>query len=190
MEDQRPSPRVADGGFDPPSLRHSWTSPMRHDIDRLATLKRLMILESSAEAAFDDIATSLAAGLEVPITIVNLLDANRDWFKACVGLPVSESPASTSFCQIMFDSSDSVIVVPDTTLDPRFAEHPFVQGSPHLRFYAASRLLVDGQTVGTICAYDFKPRELSAQQIENMQALAKAATELLIERLNNPPRAE
>lgn len=159
---------------------------MRNDVDRLATLRRLMILDSSAERAYDDIASSLAAGLDVPITAVNLLDANRDWFKARVGLPVPESPASNSFCQAMFDSTEPVIIASDTELDPRFADNPFVKGEPHIRFYAASRLIVDGQTVGTICAYDVKPRQLSAQQIENMQALARAATTMLVERLNRP----
>lgn len=156
---------------------------MRNDADRLATLRSLLILESTPEQAYDDIARALAAGLDVPITMVNLLDENRDWFKACIGLPVSESPATGSFCQVMFDSTEQTIVVPDTTIDPRFADNPFVRGDPNVRFYAASRLVVDGHTVGTICAYDFKPRQLSAEQIDTMHALAEAATKMLVARL-------
>lgn len=159
---------------------------MRHDPKRLETLRRLLILESSPEQAYDDVTAALAAGLAVPITMVNFLDDDRDWFKSCIGLPISESPASGSFCQVMFDSADRTIVVPDTTLDPRFAGNSFVKGEPHIRFYAAARLVVDGQTVGTICAYDFKPRRLSAAQIDTMQVLAEAATAMLVARMPRP----
>jgi GAF domain-containing protein len=160
---------------------------MRQNPDRLATLRRLMILDSSPEQAFDDIANVLAMGLDVPITMVNLLDEGRDWFKARVGLTASESPLATSFCQVMFRLPEPVIVVPDTTLDPRFSNNPFVSGEPRIRFYAASRLTIAGEIMGTICAYDFKPRQLTAQQIEQMQVLAQAATALLEKRLMNPP---
>jgi GAF domain-containing protein len=161
---------------------------MRQNPDRLAILRRLMILDSSPERAFDDIANVLAAGLAVPITMVNLLDEGRDWFKARVGFVDCESPSALSFCQVMFRLPESVIVVPDTTLDPRFSNHPFVTGEPRIRFYAASRLTIAGEIVGTICAYDFKPRELTEQQVDQMQVLARAATALLEERLMNPPR--
>jgi GAF domain-containing protein len=160
---------------------------MRHNPDRLATLRRLMILDSSPEQAFDDIANVLAAGLEVPITMVNLLDESRDWFKARVGFAGCESPSATSFCQVMFRLPDAVVVVPDTTLDPRFSSNPFVTGEPHIRFYAAARLTIAGEIMGTICAYDFKPRELTTPQIDQMKVLAQAATTLLEQRLMNPP---
>ena len=160
---------------------------MRHDPDRLATLKRLVILDSSPERAYDDIASVLASGLDVPVTMVNLLDESRDWFKARVGVSVCETPAIGSFCQVMVQLPEAVIVVPDTTQDSRFSSNPFVTGEPHVRFYAAARLTVAGQIVGTICAYDFKPRQLTEQQIEQMRVLAEAATTLLEQRLTNPP---
>jgi GAF domain-containing protein len=139
-------------------------------------------LDSSKERAYDDITRLLATTFDVPITMVNLLDDERDWFKSCVGLQQTESPAATSLCEAFFNTSSDLIVVEDTTLDPRFSAHPFVVGEPFIRFYAAARLVVHGQTIGTLCAYDLKPRTMSAGQLDQLQALARAATELLTKR--------
>lgn len=155
---------------------------MRMDPDRLAELRRLLILDSSGERAYDDIARLLAVGLEVPITIVNLLDENRDWFKACVGLAQKESPASTSFCEVLLTTTEEVVVVSDTLNDERFADHPLVVGPPHIRFYAAARLVARGQTVGSLCAYDVVPRQISAEQMDQLRTLAGAAMDLLMAR--------
>ncbi len=155
-----------------------YTFWVRKDPARLAELRRLLLLDSSAERAYDDLARLLATSLDVPITMVNLLDAERDWFKSAVGLPTRESPAATSFCEAFFDTADAVIVVPDTTRDARFMANPLVTGAPFVRFYAAARLAVEGYTVGTLCAYDVRPREIAAEQVERLQALACAVVEL------------
>ncbi len=165
-----------------PARRFPYTLPMRNDPKRLAELRRLLILDSSAERAYDDITRALATTLEVPIAIVNLLDEDRDWFKSCVGLAQTQSPAATSFCEAFFASPDDLIVVDDTLADPRFAAHPLVAGPPHVRFYAAARLAIAGQTVGTLCAYDLEPRQISAAQVEQLRALTVAAIELLAQR--------
>ena len=150
----------------------------RHDPGRLAELRRLMILDSSPERDFDAIAAAVAASLAVPIAIVNILDARRDWFKACVGLLQRESPAATSFCEAFFDSAEETIIAEDTTRDPRFQDHPLVVGQPHIRFYAATRLVVEGHVVGTLCAYDVRPRKITAGQVEELRSLAGSAVEL------------
>ena len=139
---------------------------MRQDPSRLAELRRHLILDSSRERAYDDLTRLLATSLEVPIAMVNLLDSERDWFKSCIGLPVSESPASTSFCETIFSTSQDVIVVEDTLQDPRFATHPLVVNAPFVRFYAAARLTSGGHTLGTLCAYDTRPRQIAAGQIQ------------------------
>ena len=147
---------------------------MRNDPSRLAVLRRQLLLDSSAERAFDDITRLLADSLDVPIAIVNLLDADRDWFKSCVGLPLQESATATSFCEVFFHKTDDVIVVEDTLGDARFAAHPMVVGAPFVRFYSAARLTVDEQTIGTLCAYDLKPRRVATEQISQLQTLANA----------------
>ena len=75
-----------------------------------------------------------------------------------------------------------MIVVEDTLLDARFAAHPLVSGRPFVRFYAAARLIVNDQTIGTLCAYDIQPRTLTPDQLENLQSLASAAVELIAQR--------
>lgn len=103
----------------------------------------------------------------MPIAIVNVLDEDQDWFKA-------SSPVATSFCETFFPSRESIIVVEDTPLDPRFSDHPLVVGPPHIRFYAAARLSVDENTNGTLCAYDVQPRVLSTRQWDNLRTPAEA----------------
>ena len=156
---------------------------MRLDPARLETLRRLLIVDSSPERAYDDIAAQLASTFDVPITMISLLDSERDWFKARVGFPAQESPASTSFCESFFNTHDDLIVVDDTTTDARFASHPLVVGDPKVRFYAAARLTVDDETVGTLCAYGMQPKHLDREKLDELRSLANAAMELLRRRL-------
>ncbi len=155
---------------------------MRLDENRLAELRRALILDTAPERAFDDISRMLATTLEVPITMVNMLDAKRDWFKSGVGVGHTESPAITSFCEIFFTSQADLIVAEDTQLDARFNCHPLVAGPPFIRFYVAARLSVRGHTLGTLCAYDLRPRTLTVEQLGNLQAMASAAIELIRQR--------
>lgn len=159
---------------------------MRKNAPRLAELRRHLILDSSPERAYDDLTRLLASGLEVPIAILNMLDDERDWFKSCVGLPLTESPASSSFCEAFFRTTADLIVVEDTLLDPQFSSHPMVTGAPFVRFYAAARLSSRGLTLGTLCAYDLRPRKITAQQIQHLQFLSTAAIELIEQRAHQP----
>lgn len=156
----------------------------RSNADRLAELRRLVILDTQPERDFDRVTRLLADVLQVPIAMVNLLDENRDWFKSCVGLTLTESPAQTSFCAAFFNTADDVIVVEDTSKEARLASHPLVAGPPFIRFYAGARLRVRGQTVGTLCAYDIRPRSVNAEQVRGLQVLGSAVIELLIHRGN------
>ena len=155
---------------------------MRSDPLRLAELRRAMILDSGPERAYDEITRLLATSLAVPFTMVNMLDGTRDWFKSCVGIQQTESPAVTSLCEAFFSTTHDLVVAEDTLSDPRFAAHPKVVGRPFLRFYAAARLSVRGQTVGTLCAYDVQPRQLTLEQLAHLQTLAGAAVDLISQR--------
>jgi GAF domain-containing protein len=145
----------------------------------LAELHRALILDSGPERTYDDITRLLATTLAVPITMVNLLDAERDWFKSCVGIQMTESPAVSSLCEAFFSTTQDLIVAEDTLLDPRFASHPKVCGRPFIRFYAAARLTVRGETVGTLCAFDTRPRQLTADQLDQLRTMASAAMDLI-----------
>jgi GAF domain-containing protein len=162
---------------------------MRLDTARLAELRRALILDSGPERAYDDITRLLADTLAVPITMVNLLDAERDWFKSRVGIQQTQSPKVTSFCEAFFSTASDLIVVEDTLLEARLEAHPLVAGRPFIRFYAAARLTVRGQTVGTLCAYDVQPRQLSVHQLDHLRTLAGAAVDLIARRGGDDPHA-
>lgn len=155
---------------------------MRKDPARLAKLHELLVLDSCPERAYDDIVNLLATNLDVPMVMVNMLDSDRDWYKSLRGLTVNESPSVNSFCEAFFNTTDDLILVEDTRLDPRFASHPYVLNKPYIRFYASARLSFDGHTVGTLCAYDVQPLQISAEQVDQMRLLANAVIELLCKR--------
>lgn len=155
---------------------------MRQNHERLEALRSLALLDTAAEVVYDDLTRTLAKSFDVPISMVNLLDADRDWFKSCIGVSLAESPADTSFCEIFFHCDDYLLVIPDTQADPRFADHPMVTGVPFIRFYASARLGFDGHTVGTLCIYDTRVKEVSADQVETLRVLRLAAMETLAKR--------
>lgn len=163
---------------------------MRNSPSRLAVLRRLALLDTSPQRVFDDLTRTLSSSFGVPVSMVNLLDEKRDWFRSCVGFPASESPAETSFCEVFFRTDADFLVAEDTARHPAFADHPLVKGPPHVRFYAASRLVLNGQTVGTLCAYDFVPRQLPPEKIDELRALAAAAMELLQRRFEEQAARE
>lgn len=156
---------------------------MRQNSDRLTELKRQLSLDASDGKDFDDITRLLATSLQVPIVMVNLLDSERDLFQSSIGQLGRASPAATSMCEIFFNTADDLVVVEDTIASPEFAQHPKVLGEPFIRFYAAARLVVNGQTIGTLCACDVQPRQLTDGQMAEMRALANAAMELMSLRL-------
>ncbi|MDP1740300.1 GAF domain-containing protein [Polaromonas sp.] len=152
---------------------------MRNNPERLQALKNLAMLDTAPEVVYDDLTRLLAKAFDVPIAMVNLLDADRDWFKSCIGVSLAESPAETSFCEIFFHCDDDFLVIPDTTADARFADHPLVVNAPYIRFYVSARLVFDGHTVGTLCIYDVKPKQVSKEQLEVLGAMRLAAMETL-----------
>jgi GAF domain-containing protein len=133
-----------------------------NETDRLAALRRLLLLDTPPEERFDRIVEFAAEEFDVPIVLMSLVDSDRQWFKAKTGLPVCETPRSISFCGHAIHSGDFTIV-PDATLDERFTDNPLVIGEPHIRFYAGAPLeLKSGQKIGTLCLIDTVPRTLDA----------------------------
>jgi len=131
----------------------------RDEPERLAALRELGLLDGKPERSFDDIVELVRKMLGVPIALVSLVDAERQWFQAKAGFDASESPRSTSFCGHAI-LQRGILLVPDATQDPRFHDNPLVTGEPHLRFYAGVPLrLPDGFQIGTLCALSTAPRE-------------------------------
>lgn len=146
---------------------------------RLDTLRALDILDTLPEERFDRL-TRLAKRLfDVPIALVSLVDTDRQWFKSCVGLPVSETSRDISFCGHAI-LGDGILMIPDTLLDERFHDNPLVTDEPNLRFYAGYPLRVpNGSRLGTLCLLDVEPRCLSAEDRELLRDLALMAEQEL-----------
>lgn len=161
----------------------------RKNSDRLDELRRLLLLDSQPEPQFDQIAQRLGSALGTPMVMINLLDEHRDWFKARVGIEFAESSAQRSMCNIFFETQDDVVLVTDTLSDPRFSEHPYVVGDPNVRFYVAARLVSNGHTVGTLCAYDTEPRKMTPEQTAILTTLAAEAAHLLSARKAAPAQS-
>jgi signal transduction histidine kinase len=142
--------------------------------ERLAALARYAILDTSPEAAFDDVAKLAAALCDTPMALVSLVDRDRQWFKSMVGLDITETPRAISFCSHAIEG-DGPFIVDDAAADERFASNPLVTGAPSLRFYAGVPLLEehDGLPLGTLCVLDTRPRELTELQLRTLRVLAK-----------------
>lgn len=150
---------------------------------RLAALRRLEILDTVAEQSFDDLALLAAHICQTPISLVTLVDEKRQWFKARVGISVTETPREHSICTHAIQQR-AVFTVRDTTLDERFAANPLVLGAPKIRFYAGAPLVTaDGEAIGTICVIDSVPRELSREQLDALQALSRLVMKQIESRL-------
>ncbi len=139
---------------------------------RLKVLWQYEVLDTVPEEVFDDL-TELAARIcEAPIALISLVDENRQWFKSKLGIDVNETSRDISFCTYAITQPD-LFIVPDATLDKRFAKNPFVTSEPKIRFYAGAPLITpDGYALGTLCVIDKVPRELRPEQQQALRILA------------------
>ncbi|HEY0954108.1 MAG TPA: GAF domain-containing protein [Roseateles sp.] len=133
-----------------------------NDAERLRVLRELLILDTPPEERFDRIVEFAAAEFDMPIALISLVDRNRQWFKARVGLDACETARETSFCGHAI-VGHALFEVLDAAQDQRFADNPLVTGAPFIRFYLGAPLtLPNGATIGTLCLIDTRPRELDA----------------------------
>jgi diguanylate cyclase (GGDEF)-like protein len=144
-----------------------------HRDERLQALDRYDILDTPREEAFDRIAHLIRTIFDVPIGIVSMIDAHRQWYKAATGMANSEAELKNTFCRYTLEGT-APLVIPDATKDQRVAGNPYVQGDPHIRFYAGVPLRTrDGFNIGTVCAIGLEPREFSPQQVDILANLAR-----------------
>jgi len=151
-----------------------------NEAERLAALYRYDILDTPPDESFD-LLTSLAATLfAAPISLITLIDPERQFFKSRYGLERRETPREDAFCAHAILSSE-IMVVKDAAADPRFAANPLVLGDPKIRFYAGAPLEThDGFRLGSLCVMDRQPRQdPDPAQLTALKALARQAVELL-----------
>jgi len=149
------------------------------EVHRLADLHALAVLDTPSEERFDRLTRIARILFDVPVALVSLIDAERQWIKSEQGLGVRETSRETSFCAHAI-LSDQVMLVPDAALDERFHDNPLVTGEPYVRFYVGRPLKVAGRSkVGTLCLMDSRPREFSEREILLLEDLAIMAEQEL-----------
>jgi phosphoribosyl 1,2-cyclic phosphodiesterase len=156
-------------------------APMPADEEqRLAALHALGLLDTPAEERFDRLTRVTAALFDVPIALVSLIDANRQWFKSCVGTNLTESSREMSFCAHAVAERD-MLIIPDALRDDRFADNPVVSGPPYVRFYAGMPIyMADGHCAGTLCVIDGRPRDFNDDDRARLRDLAALVQQELV----------
>ena len=151
-----------------------------HDAERLNTLKRYGILDTPTESSYDDLLSIATAICGAPMGTVSLVDAERQWFKARVGVQSQQTPRDIAFCAHTILDPDHVFEVNDAKADARFHDSPLVTGDPNIRFYAGAPLVAsDGHAVGALCVMDSQPHQLTDAQRDALTALSRQVVALM-----------
>lgn len=147
---------------------------------RLQALASYSVLDTPPEEAYNDLVQLAAQVCGVPVALISLIDEQRQWFKARVGMEVPQTPREQAFCAHAILRPDDILEVPDATQDPRFAGNPLVTAEDGIRFYAGAPLVTPtGAAIGTLCIIDRVPRRLTPAMAEALKALARQAVRLL-----------
>ncbi|MFY7962627.1 MAG: GAF domain-containing sensor histidine kinase [Elsteraceae bacterium] len=162
-----------------------------NETERLQALKRYDILDSDAEGIFDEITAVAADFFDAPVSLISLLDEDRQWFKSHHGTAIAQTPRDMAICGHAILDED-VLVVGDATKDARTADNPLVTADPSIRFYAGAPLVTnDGFRLGTLCVIDDKARSTATpHQVEVLKRLARLVTYELDLRLAHRQRLE
>ncbi len=147
---------------------------------RLESLRSLKLLDTPPEERFDRVTRLAQRVFGVPIALVSLIDADRQWFKSNQGLDATETPRDISFCGHAI-VGDRIMVVNDATGDERFCDNPLVCGDPNIRFYAGYPINApDGAKIGTLCLIDSEPRDMSKEDLKLLRELGRMIEEELL----------
>ncbi|MEC8683252.1 MAG: GAF domain-containing protein, partial [Bacteroidota bacterium] len=153
---------------------------------RLSELRQLALLHTEPDPNYDTITRLAAAICEVPIALVSLIDADKQWFKAKIGWDLCDTARDISFCAHAILQPREITIIPDSRLDERFKGNPLLTSDYPVIFYAGVPLLSKtGNPIGTLCIIDHKPRNLSEAQISALKDLAVQVENLFELRRSN-----
>jgi signal transduction histidine kinase len=156
-----------------------------NELERLRALRSYNVLDTLSEKEYDQLTAISSQICGCSMSVISLIDENRQWFKSTFGLNVSETERQVAFCAHAINTPNEMLIVSDARLDNRFHDNPLVTGDPHLAFYAGVPLVnEDGMALGTLCVLDDKPKTLSESQLSALNALADQVMVLLELRRN------
>lgn len=151
-----------------------------NEAERLRALADYHILDTTPEDAFDDLAKLAAQIFGCEIALVTIVDEQRQWFKARIGLDLTETPREQSFCAHAIMKPLDLTIVPDATRDVRFAQNPLVTSNPNIRFYAGAPLLTPkGDALGSLCVIDRAPRQPAPEHLAALRIIGRQVSYLL-----------
>lgn len=152
----------------------------QRETERLLAVHRLNILDSDPDPRLDALTREASQKLNVPISTISILDKDREWYKSCTGLDMKEGPREIAFCSWALMSKD-IFIVEDTLKDDRFKKNPYVQGPPHIRFYAGFALYDPASQlpIGVFCVKDTKPRTLTVEETGALFDLSQKASAII-----------
>lgn len=153
-----------------------------NEVDRLALLSSLNLLETDNEVRFDRLTHLVKQCLQTDIVLISLVDDQRQWFKSKQGLDASETSRDISFCGHAI-LADDIFDIPDARQDVRFADNPLVIGEPYIRFYAGAPLTIQHHKIGTLCIIERQPRTLTTAEKSILRQFADAIEQEIDDRL-------
>ncbi|WP_091406082.1 sensor histidine kinase [Aquimarina amphilecti] len=152
---------------------------------RQTAVEKYGLLDTLPEESYDNITSIMSYICDAPISLITLLDKDRNFLKSHYGIPFSESPRNISFCGHAINSDDPITIIKDSRVDERFEGNPLVTEHQAI-FYAGAPLIdSDGFKLGTLCVYDVKPRELTREQKNALIAMSKQVVSLFEQRYQN-----
>ncbi len=151
----------------------------QNEARRVKVLWDYGVLDTVPEEIFDDLTELAALVCGAPISLISLIDEDRQWFKSTFGTSVQETSRDVSFCAHAI-MGQGLFIVPDATRDKRFSTNPLVVAEPKIRFYAGAPLITaDGYALGTLCVLDVQPRQLRTEQKKALELLSRHTVSLL-----------
>lgn len=151
-----------------------------NESDRLDALSSYALLDSLPEKEYDEITALASMICDAPISLISLIDKDRQWFKSCHGMSINETPRELSFCAHAINQKNQTLIVNDARKDERFQNNPFVISDPNLVFYAGVPLISpEGHPLGTLCVLDTKPKQLTSEQQKALEILSHQLMKLM-----------